>query len=254
MFDESISYDAHDIDLLQAIKEPMLETTYELHDLDPITQITEIDSDEGEGEGDHTQSMGENVESMESQDGNVQELVSSQMKERNYLPTPTTSESFTKSTKAKKAAKPKASKDINSSLDTNNILPEGVGRLRIPNQRKETYATVLADANNGELNSYHAAFSAHIMACSYYITNKESSKESSKNNTLVLSTRFHRDSLPPEPEHYRQMLKHPHAEGSMLAMKVEVQALIAKNTWTEVGHEAAVIAGKTPIPTRWVFK
>ena len=237
MFDESISYDAHDIDLLQAINEPMLETTYELHDLDPITQITEIASDEGEGEGDHTQNMGENVESMESQDGNVQELVSSHMKERTYLPTPTTSESFTKSTKAKKAAKPKASKDINSSLDTNNILPEGVGRLRIPNQRKVTYATVLADANNGELNSYHAAFSAHIMASSYYITNKESSKESSKNNTLVLSTRFHRDSLPPEPEHYRQMLKHPHAEGFMLAMKVEVQALIAKNTWTEVGHE-----------------
>ena len=119
MFDESISYDAHDIDLLQAIKEPILEKTYELHDLDPITQITEIDSDEGEGEGDHTQNMGENVESMESQDGNVQELVSSQMKERTYLPTPTTSESFTKSTKAKKVAKSKASKDINSSLDTN---------------------------------------------------------------------------------------------------------------------------------------
>ena len=58
----------------------MLETTYELHDLDPITQITEIDSDEGEGEGDHTQNIGENVESMESQDGNVQELVSSQVK------------------------------------------------------------------------------------------------------------------------------------------------------------------------------
>ena len=46
MFDDRIIYDAHDIDLLQAVKELMLKTVYEAQNLNSITQITEIESDE----------------------------------------------------------------------------------------------------------------------------------------------------------------------------------------------------------------
>lgn len=50
------------------------------------------------------------------------------------------------------------------------------------------------------------------------------------------------------------MLKHPHAEGFKRAIQVEIKALESKHTWKEVPYEHAAKAGKTPIPTTWVFK
>ena len=268
MFNENTYYDAHDIDLLQAVNEPMLEITYELHDLDPITLITEIGSDDEEeergiGMRENIQGMEENMEEIildkNSGYGNAAEISS----DDTYLLTPSpsiisspspnssihdlnSSESIT----AKSNKSRKASRDINSSVDTDNILPEGMERGRNRNRRYEAYSTALTQAKNGELNSYHAAFSANIMASSYYISNQEHKKD----HTPTQSTCFHRDSLPIEPENYRQMLKHPHAEGFKLAMQMEIQALVAKNTWTEVNINAGTIAGKTPIPTMWMFK
>ena len=70
MFNENTYYDAHDIDLLQAVNEPMLEITYELHDLDPITLITEIGSDDEEEESGI--GMRENIQGMEE---NTEEII-----------------------------------------------------------------------------------------------------------------------------------------------------------------------------------
>ena len=50
MFDENFKYDAHDVDLTQAITEPMLKTVYEAHNLDPLTRIIEIESNDDEVE------------------------------------------------------------------------------------------------------------------------------------------------------------------------------------------------------------
>jgi hypothetical protein len=61
-------------------------------------------------------------------------------------------------------------------------------------------------------------------------------------------------SAPPEPEDYRQMLKHAHSTGFKQAMQAEIDTLVAKNTWSEVLLGSASAAGKTPIPTTWEFK
>ena len=236
MFFDSTGYDARDIDLLQAIKEPMLEMTYEANSLEPVILITEIESDEEEG----------------IKGGSTDKISSSPKEnERSYLPTPAPSDSDSISTTTSSSTiTNRAPKEVNSNFDIQNILPEGVGRRRTRNQRKEAYSTALTQASNGELDSYHAAFSAHIKASSYASNHQE--LKSDQHHPKI--NHFYRDSLPNEPEHYRQMLKHPHAEGFKLAMEIEIKALIFKKTCTEVSYESAVTVGKIPIPTMWVFK
>ena len=139
MFDDSTGYDARDIDLLQAIKEPMLEMTYEANSLDPITLITEIELDEEEG----------------IKGGSTDKISSSpKEKERSYLPTPAPSDSDSISTTTSSSTNTnRAPKEVNPNFDIQNILPEGVGRRRTRNQRKEAYSTALIQASNGELDS-----------------------------------------------------------------------------------------------------
>lgn len=48
IFDENAHYDPHDIDLIQVIKEPMIQTTFDPISQGPISQITEISDDEEE--------------------------------------------------------------------------------------------------------------------------------------------------------------------------------------------------------------
>ena len=208
MFNENIYYDAHDIDLLQAVNEPMLEITYELHDLDPITLITEIGSDDEEEE--RGIGMRENIQGTEE---NMEEIILDKNSKYGYAaeissddtylltpspsiissPTPNSSirdPNSSESITAKSNKSRKASRNINSSVDMDNILPEGMERSRNRNRRYEAYSTALTQAKNGELNSYHAAFSANIMVSSYYISNQEPKKD----HTPTQSTRFHRDS------------------------------------------------------------
>ena len=66
--------------------------------------------------------------------------------------------------------------------------------------------------------------------------------------------RLHRDSMPPEPDGYKELRNHPHREGFEQAIQTEIHALEGMNTWKEVPPDQASNNGKTPIPTRWVFK
>ena len=117
------------------------------------------------------------------------------------------------------------SDEISATLDTANILPEGVRRPRKP--RKEAYVTALERSENGELTSFHSAFSAFAYASTLYESDVLSNTEKSGRPIIH---RLRRDSLPPEPRYYHQMLKHPHAEGFKEAMKDEIKALQVKNT------------------------
>lgn len=64
--------------------------------------------------------------------------------------------------------------------------------------------------------------------------------------------RRHRDDLPSEPENWKDMLKHPHAEGFIEACKKEVDSLRSKETFTVV--ERPKDRSKQVLPLRWVFK
>ena len=60
--------------------------------------------------------------------------------------------------------------------------------------------------------------------------------------------------MPPEPDGYKELRNHPHREGFEQAIQTEIHALEGMNTWKEVPPDQASNNGKTPIPTRWVFK
>ena len=63
------------------------------------------------------------------------------------------------------------------------------------------------------------------------------------------TVRPHRDTLPKPPEHWRGLLKHPHAEGFKKAADIEYNALLAKNTWKVKPKRS----GLKLLPIRWVF-
>ena len=146
-----------------------------------------------------------------------------------------------------------APKDISSRLDAQNILPEGVKRS---STRRQAYSAALQTAAiQGNTTTFHTAFSSMLQSKKYYETELKSIIAT--NNAMLTtqaSTRLHRDNLPPEPQNYKEMLRHPHAEGFKQALSIEVETLQAKGTWREVPFSDAKATGKTPIPTTWVFK
>lgn len=121
--------------------------------------------------------------------------------------------------------------------------------------RRQVYATALEQVAQGELSAFHTAFSTLIPASNYYALDKsQPSINHTRTENGSYSSRLHRDSLPPEPQYYHQMLKHSHAEGFKQAIQTKIKALQNKGTWSEVSYESASSAGKKPIPTTWVFK
>lgn len=142
------------------------------------------------------------------------------------------------------ASTPQASRDIKSNIDETNILPKGMTKKRI---RKQLHAADLENSSN--LSAYHKTFSFLAASRNYYssaFSSKPSSSESSSSehsssefstNNLALPSnsdastpqRFHRDNLPPEPQNFKQMLKHPHNSDFMQALHIKIDALTAKN-------------------------
>ena len=233
-FDETSLYKPEELDLSQLTTEPMLETCYNIPALDPTTQITVIGSDEEDiGE---TQEESPIIQANKSQDIQTQNLPTPDPTEISLPESPTSEASY--------------SREISADLDITNILPEGVTRRR---KRKQAYAAALEGVTQGKVNVYHTAFSAFVTAGAYY-TAAQGSRPETDSDTNLERKRFHRENLPLEPRSYHQMLKHPHAEGFKQAVITEITALQRKNTWTEVSYSHALKAGKTPIPTTWVFK
>jgi hypothetical protein len=234
IFDENSEYDSSDVDLIQVIIELMLETTFEPQNLDPIISIVEVDIWEND--------TNEELIHSSIEDGTDQTInqATSQSKgkgkEVEYLPSPSSSNASTSgqsdvssgseasSTKEVKIKK----KMIGLDIDTANIIPEGVGRRRAA--RKQAYLAVLEEIADGEITSFHTAFSAMSCASAFYNHQNQPAMLLTKLNL----TSFHRDSLPPEPKNFRQMQRHPHAVGFNKAILTEISALRAKGTWKEI--------------------
>ena len=265
LFNDEAMYDAHDIDLIQVIQEPMLETTYDPLNLQYYTRISEIEIDDEEEVGeDENNRLTEDNEDFSC----VSEIV-------DYLPTPRSSEysagiympassDLSRAPSVSPAPptphlQPHASAPVSSAssgprmigldLDEANILPEGVGRRRAP--RRQAYATALIEGARGEISTFHEAFSA------FAVSGKLRSPPMQITNISSVSTsspaRLHRDTLPAEPKHYGQLASHPHAAGFHLAIQTEITSLKNKGTWREIPIEQAVQSIPI-IPTMWVFK
>ena len=60
--------------------------------------------------------------------------------------------------------------------------------------------------------------------------------------------------MPPEPDNYAEMVRHPHTEGFKHAIVTKLATLQEKQIWQVVNPNHAIQAGKLLIPTKWVFK
>jgi len=102
--------------------------------------------------------------------------------------------------------------EISADFTETNILPEGARRHR-KNARREAYFAALDDVE--ELSGYHSAFTA----------------------ALADSKRPHRDSLPPEPKNWKEMLRHPFATQFTQAAQVEFDELCKRQTFQPVAKD-----------------
>ena len=113
--------------------------------------------------------------------------------------------------------------------------------------RKQAYLAALdrTEVGGDQAFAFHGSFSAHLGASDYY-----QEKSPQQNPQEISSTKPHRDDLPPEPQHYGDLRKHPHIDGFKRAMRIELDALKSKGTWSEVPFDGHTVS----IPTTWVFK
>ena len=246
IFDDSTRYDPHDIDVMQAISEPMLPLpeTFEIPNLlTDLARITEVESDLEDEINLHAEQNQQSIEkgqmpaSGNSPNDSANDSAShdsAKGKTFEYLPSPLPSEA-TPPPDPKPSQKEK--KVIGLELDQANILPEGVRRER--KGRKQAYFAALKDAENGEVISFHSSFAAFAKSLFF---------------TKFSQHRLHRDSLPAEPKHFGQMLKHSHSAGFQEAIKTEIKALEAKGTWKEVPTNEVISKDNVIIPTIWIFK
>jgi Reverse transcriptase (RNA-dependent DNA polymerase) len=129
-------------------------------------------------------------------------------------------------------AAPAALSHPSSEFTESNILPEGTKRARI-SSRKAVYTVALEKTS--KLTPYHAAF----------VTGQERGENTSKKKEI------HRDTLPTEPQTWRQMLKHKFSTEFTQAASREIQILERKGTFQYVPRRSAKT---TPLPLLWVFK
>ena len=111
--------------------------------------------------------------------------------------------------------------------------------------RKEAH-TINLEASSQSISAFHASFAAYSAAEQYC----EAKATTSTATSGASSSRLHRDPMPPEPNEYKAIIKHEHAEGFKQAMKVEIESLESKNTWQGVPLTHAINNGKIPIRTR----
>ena len=221
MFDENFKYDAHDVDLTQAVSEFMLKTIYEVHNLNLLTRIIKIESnDEYEVEKVNEKFSISSFHTLDKT--TISEISKNQL----VLSSSSSSRSVSKSiidlsTDSKQKKKKKM---IELDLDQTNILSEKVFRVRA--SRKQVYMMNLINAVHEKIAVYHIAFFVFLEAKHYYFSNtiKTSSKLSFKDSIQKL----HRDYLFSKSTSYHQMLTHSHVMNFREALKMKLVALRQK--------------------------
>ena len=95
------------------------------------------------------------------------------------------------------------------------------------------YAAMLASTYLTQ--AFHSAFNAFIRPSQYYeALHNELKTHAQISSNGATPIRLHRDSMPPEPDGYKELRNHPHREGFEQAIQTEIHALESMNTWKEV--------------------
>lgn len=234
-FDEQQFYDPADLDIAQILRETADQVVeiLEMPDLAYTQSNSLIGADEEE----------EDEIAVSSPPAQPAQADSAKTTPPNPLPTPQATPQATPApptqlaqatqpaSTANSAPAPTAPPPENQSdFSTQNILPEGSKRSRT-STRRQNYAVALTQAS--ELSAFYTAFAlGHAKA--------EGKKWA-----------LHRDTLPPEPRTWRQMIKHKFAAEFKEAADREIQELTKRETFKWVDKEAATAI---PLPLLWVFK
>ena len=188
MFDKKSRYDAHDVDLTQTITKSMLKTVYEVHNLNLLTRIIEIESNDEY----KVEKVDEKFSAFLFHSLDKTSMSEIQLKNQLALSFSSSSRSVSESiidlsidSKKKETDKEKK-KMIELDLDQANILFKKVFRARA--SRKQVYMTNLINAVHEKIAVYHIAFFAFFKAKHYYLskTVKNSSKSSFKDSSQRL--------------------------------------------------------------------
>ena len=123
---------------------------------------------------------------------------------------------------------PRAS-EVSRHITEAHVLPQGTQRSRKPT-RKEAYFTALDDIE--DLSGFHSAFTA----------------------ALAQGKMPHRDTLPPEPRNWKEMLSHPYASQWKQAAQVEFDELWRQQTFIPVALADIPQELRQILPLLWVFK
>src|SRR6201999_1593234 len=121
--------------------------------------------------------------------------------------------------------------EISATPSSSNILPEGSKRKK--KRRLTAFAEFLQDDD-----SYHVAFAMALI--------KDVPVPSVPGQLL----KVHRDTLPPEPKHWKDLKSHAFGKLFIQAAHTEYDALKRRGTFIEVDRQGT----DRPLPLLWVFK
>ena len=116
--------------------------------------------------------------------------------------------------------------EISGELNKGNIVQGSRTRQSI---RKNVHATALSRTN--ELGGYYSSF------CT----------------TQIRPKALHRDTLPPPPRSWKQMLKHQYSNQFRRAADKEFEGLLKKGTFKYIPRDSGVQDNTPPLPLMWVF-
>ena len=188
MFDDQISYNAENIDLMQLIQKFMLETVYEELNMKTIIQIIDLASNFDENVDINVIFDDFEFFVVRSFDKSFDQLfdrikdffsilsfsemisfstffsfssISISFKSINQI---FNFDSINQTSSAPKSAKKKTLRNINANFDEKNILSEKMKKQKIQAIRKQIYFTTLIKANDEDINAFHTIFSIYRIA------------------------------------------------------------------------------------------
>lgn len=187
IFDDQISYNAENIDLMQLIRKLMLKTMYESLNMKTIIQITDIASDSNEDVEINVIFDADDFQfSVESSDKSFDQsfdrikgilFTSSPISFSTFFSfshTPISFESVSQvfnlnsvnqaSSAPIKPTNKKTSRDINAKFDEKNILSEKMKKQKTQAIRKQAYSTILIRTKDENVNAFHTIFSIYRTA------------------------------------------------------------------------------------------
>ncbi len=138
-----------------------------------------------------------------------------------------------------------ASADVNQA----NIVEEKRVKFASSKYPKSDYAQLAwTEEKWDKIPEFHVAFMTGLMKFERFLIENQVNLHIS----TEIPNRIHISTLPPPPDHWRAMLKHPHGDEFRKAAQLEFDAIENRGTW-EIVNKSSISDHQKIIPLKWVF-